>query len=272
MIKSLHFLEGRIFMKNAAKFVAFAAAAVTGAALVGVGFASWVIGGQTVASAGGNIQVDTVVDGINLEVSVAEDSAVVYGGPQQPKAAEYSWLENDSTAEQLKVNLTISYTGKVDNVTIDLAVLRDSVDITSSYNSCITQGIISDYSVKFMANGDFNSSYVDDSEQPLTAEYVSAGKYTITNLPESETTVTLYVQLRFGWGTLFGCTNPVDFFNDFAPDDMLKQNGGILEKTQEPGNKTAREWADELLTELGNSLTNYNNGVSTTFHLTLTAE
>ena len=260
-------------MKNAAKIVAVAATAITGAALVGVGFAAWVIGGKAVASAGGNIQVDTVVNGIDLSASVAENSAVVYGRPALVADSDSLWLSNDGQEEQLTVNLTITYRGKVDGLTIGLGVLCDGVDITEKYSSCITEGLIADYKVEFKEDDTFTTTLIEESSTPMTAVPEELGKYKIINLPETDVEKTVYVQLIFDWGTLFTGNNPVNFFTTFSSDtELIKTEYGILTEGSGWGAKTAKEWAEDTLSRLSSSLTNDNAGESTTFKLTLTAE
>lgn len=259
-------------MKNASKIVALGTAAVTGVALVGVGFAAWVIGGQTAASAGGNIYVDTVVNGINLSASVDEGSAIIYGRPEVDMGIENPWLNNDGATEKLNLNLTVTYTGEISSLNIKLDLKNDGSNVTALYNECIQCGIISDYDIEFMKDADFSNSYEPEGE-PLDIENVGVGEYNITNIPQVEEEGTLYIQLQFRWGTLFAYTNPLLFFKDFEPDDVLvKSEDGILIEGSGEGAKTAKEWAEEALTTLNNTLADSTGGSSTSFVITLNAE
>lgn len=259
-------------MKNASKIVALGTAAVTGVALVGVGFAAWVIGGQTAASAGGNIYVDTVVNGINLSASVDEGSAIIYGRPEVDMGIENPWLNNDGATEKLNLNLTVKYTGEISSLNIKLDLKNDGSNVTAVYNECIQSGIISDYDIEFKEDADFNISYIPE-EGSLEIQNVGVGEYNITNIPKVEEEGTLYIQLQFGWGTLFAGNNPLIFFNTFKPDDVLvKSEDGILIEGSGEGAKTAKEWAEELLTTLNTMLADSTGGSSTSFVITLNAE
>lgn len=259
-------------MKNSSKIVAMAAAAVSGFALVGIGFAAWVIGGQTSASTGGNIYVDTVVNGITLSATVEEGSSVVYGRPEDSIAVQSPWLENDGAAEQLALNMTLTYSGDVSAIDVSLGVECEGVDITAKYNECISDGIITDYQLSFMSDESFSYPYEPSGEIALGADKLGTGEYKIVNLSATDQATDIYVRLTFGWGELFAGVNPLIFFNSFSPDDMLvKSSGGVLVRGDGAGAKTARQWANDVLSRLSNTLTSYGSS-SATFVLTLTAE
>lgn len=86
-------------------------------ALIGVGFASWIISANTSTNAKGNIIVDTVTDK-SYVISAASwkdgNSKISFGAPKEMNVTG-AWLTNDSTdkTENLTVTyqLTVTYAG-----------------------------------------------------------------------------------------------------------------------------------------------------------------
>lgn len=79
-------------------------------ALIGVGFASWIISADTSAEpAEGNIIVDTVTDKTYVVSGewLENKSSIIFGAPATMNNTEKTWLTNNSTDK--KENLTVTY-------------------------------------------------------------------------------------------------------------------------------------------------------------------
>lgn len=120
-------------------------------ALIGVGFASWIISANTSTNAKGNIIVDTVTDK-SYVISAASwkdgNSKISFGAPKEMNVTG-AWLTNDSTdkTENLTVTyqLTVTYadttpaTGLVDSNKI---VATFGAPNDPKYNKAISDGLI----------------------------------------------------------------------------------------------------------------------------------
>lgn len=101
-------------------------------ALIGVGFAAWIITSDTEQEIEGNISVDTVTDNrLSVETSWKDDkNAIVFGW----KTGEYtySWLKNtDPTyAENLTVTLVVNVKDSggspIDAQTVNATIMGDA--------------------------------------------------------------------------------------------------------------------------------------------------
>lgn len=82
-------------------------------ALIGVGFASWIISADAIKEAEGNIIVDTVADKTYVVSGewLENKSSIIFGAPATMNNTESTWLTNNSTDK--KENLTVTYQLKV---------------------------------------------------------------------------------------------------------------------------------------------------------------
>lgn len=82
-------------------------------ALIGVGFASWIISADAIKKAEGNIIVDTVADKTYVVSGswLDDKSSITFGAPATMNNTESTWLTNNSTDK--KENLTVTYQLKV---------------------------------------------------------------------------------------------------------------------------------------------------------------
>lgn len=78
-------------------------------ALIGVGFASWIISAEAKKEAAGNIIVDTVADKTYVVSGewLENKSSIIFGAPATMNNKESTWLTNNSTDK--KENLTVTY-------------------------------------------------------------------------------------------------------------------------------------------------------------------
>ena len=169
-------------------------------ALIGVGFASWIISADTSHNDEGSFIVDTVTDNrlvadgrwitINgEEVTSDDDSAKVSFGAPKSMAKENAWLTNngDGTTEKLTVvyELTVKTKGNSTGVTgLTSAEIISTISCDATYEGYI----------------ELPTAVVSE---------VGAGVYRLT--------------LTFTWGSKFGKVNPYEYYNGKAYTDELAQ-------------------------------------------------
>lgn len=120
-------------------------------ALIGVGFASWIISADAIKEAEGNIIVDTVTDKsyVISEASWKDgNSKISFGAPKEMKEPN-AWLTNNSAGEA--ENLTVTYQLKVtysDSTPVEGLVNSNKITATfgapddSNYKKAISDGLI----------------------------------------------------------------------------------------------------------------------------------
>lgn len=165
-------------------------------ALIGVGFASWIISANTSTKAEGSFIVDTVADKTYVVSGewLENKSSIIFGAPATMNA-ENPWLTNNSEGktENLKVTyqLTVTYgdgtkaTGIANKITA-LVTAPENANYTAAVNGKL---IIA----------------------PTNATVVEApegnGKYNIT--------------VTYQWGEHFGNVNPYTYYNTKTATDKL---------------------------------------------------
>lgn len=165
-------------------------------ALIGVGFASWIISANTSTKAEGSFIVDTVADKTYVVSGewLENKSSIIFGAPATMNA-ENPWLTNNSEGktENLKVTyqLTVTYgdgtkaTGIANKITA-LVTAPENANYTAAVNGKL---IIA----------------------PTNATVVEApegnGKYNIT--------------VTYQWGEHFGNVNPYTYYNAKTATDKL---------------------------------------------------
>lgn len=165
-------------------------------ALIGVGFASWIISANAVDKAEGNIIVDTVADKTYVVSGSWLDgkSSITFGAPATMNAKD-PWLTNDSKGKT--ENLTVTYQLKV------------------TYGDTTPATGIKDKITALVA-------------APESAKYTAAvnGKLIIapTNATVEETgegTGVYNITVTYQWGEHFGKVNPYTYYNEKTATDTL---------------------------------------------------
>lgn len=171
-------------------------------ALIGVGFASWIISANTSTKAEGSFIVDTVTDNslvvengrwitINgTEVTSDENSAKVSFGAPATMGKTDAWLTNDKNGTTEK--LTVVY---------ELTVKTKGGEFVSNLSRAEITGTVS------CDNATYDPKYVALSTLKVTNK--GNGIY--------------YLQLDFNWGTDFGGNNPYDYYNAKPYTDALAE-------------------------------------------------
>lgn len=168
-------------------------------ALIGVGFASWIISADTSAEpAKGNIIVDTVEDKTYVVSGewLENKSSIIFGAPDTMDASN-PWLTNDS--EGKTENLTVTY-----QLTVKYGDNTPATGLVDSNKIVATFGVPNDPNYTAAVNGGLIIA-------PTNATVVEApegnGKYNIT--------------VTYQWGEHFGKVNPYTYYNLKNATDKL---------------------------------------------------
>lgn len=151
-------------------------------ALIGVGFAAWIITSNTEQEIEGNISVDTVTDNrLTVETSwLNNKDSITFGWKNGDYA--YSWLKNtDATyAENLTVTLVVNVKDSGGSP-IDAQTVTATITGDDAYATAVS------------------SNLVNALPATLTAQKQETGVYHIT--------------ITLSWGSEFGNQNPMEYYN-----------------------------------------------------------
>lgn len=163
-------------------------------ALIGVGFASWVISTNTTKEVEGNISVDTVTDNrLTVETSWKDDkNSVVFG-----------WKNGTYTNNWLK-NTDANY---AENLTVTLVVtVKDAKG--NPKDAATTNGVTA------TIKGDEKYTTAE------TANLVGSLPEAVVTKVEGETGV-YNVTFTFTWGSAFETKNPLEYYNSQSYTEEL---------------------------------------------------
>lgn len=153
-------------------------------ALIGVGFASWIISAGKSATATGNIVVDDVSDKrISLTYEwVDGKSSIIYGWDENYVTKEKDWLKNNTVDKKADLDLTLKVTVKDGNNNLyDPESISATITADEAYTTALGKGVVG-------------------ALPTLTAVEKSTGVYNIV--------------IVFTWGEHFGGNNPLAFYNE----------------------------------------------------------
>ena len=162
-------------------------------ALIGVGFASWIISANTTKKVEGNISVDTVTDNrLTIETAWKDDKdSVVFGW----KNGNYtnSWLKNTDAnyAENLAVTLVVT--------------LKDA---KGNAKDAATDGV----TATIVGDDLYNTA----KEANLVGELPTAKVEPVVGQ-----TGVYHVTFTFTWGSAFNGKNPLEYYNSQSYTDEL---------------------------------------------------
>ena len=208
-------------------------------ALIGVGFAAWIISADTSTNAEGNIIVDTVTDK-SYVISAASwkdgNSKISFGAPKKAEMNEEgAWLTNDSTGEA--ENLTVTY-----RLTVTYADTTPATGLVKSNKIAATFGAPNDTNY----NKAISDKLIIAPESTITTE-TSAGVYEIT--------------VTFKWGKHFA--NSADASEGVNPYTYYNGNG---RKATDKIGETSTTYMEDAKTSLK---TLEDIGAKVTFTLTI---
>lgn len=167
-------------------------------ALIGVGFATWIVTKPANKTATGNIKVDTVTEK-NYEITSTwkdNKSSLVFGYNAEGNF-ENPWLTNENgEAENLSVTL--------------IATVKKGTDLADV-----------EPTVKFA---------VDESKKTVWENAISEGYVTLNDPTIAKTGEGVYeITITVNWGTKFGKENPYKYFNSLpANADNTKKASDYL--------------------------------------------
>ena len=177
--------------KSKRKIITLASLFLCCLAIVGVGFAAWVITGEDTEETKGSITVDTVsderfvievLDSYIKDTKEAVDTTVVLGGPETTPAD--AWITYNGEKEDLDAVIIV----KVKNYDKQNCEVTAAITDKTKYENLVTAGYLADATPVVTLIG---------TESDV--EGVNYGIYSIT--------------ITFDWGTDFGGENPVTYFN-----------------------------------------------------------
>lgn len=181
-------------------------------ALIGVGFASWIITSQSNASGEGNFVVDTVNDKrLNVvtqwvdpttDENLEENPSIVYG----KKDGGPRWLTSDGADENLTAKLKVTVTKK------DGSEFADENDLN------------------VVASISADDAYSTAQESNYVAALPNLDEVTPKmTLSEDKKSITIEYTITFEWGTEFGGKNPMDYYKE-QEDDINASEKTTAEK------------------------------------------
>lgn len=204
-------------------------AGVAAASMIGTGFAAWVITGNAKAESTGQFNVDVVEEkGITVTPTFATgaDQINFFG----PSDATTGWLTiTGETREDLEADLGIAFT--------------------------YSNAQASDFNIKITFTG--NEAYdTAVSNNYIVAPVLTVGSTTLTSgnavgLETLDSTGSISLNIKFGWGSAFDGDNPYDFYNDnFEYGDKVTKNANGTPEIDEESNTTIQAVAKADLTAL----------------------
>lgn len=166
-------------------------------ALIGVGFASWIISADAADKAEGSFIVDTVTDkSYTVEgVWLGNQSKITFGAPTTMNNTEKTWLTNDSTDK--KENLTVTY-----QLTVTYGDTTPATGIANKITAVVTAPENENYTAA--VNGKL---IIAPTNATVEETGEGTGVYNIT--------------VTYQWGEHFGKVNPYKYYNLKNATDKL---------------------------------------------------
>lgn len=241
-------------MRSRSRLIATVASLLACVAMVGTGFASWVILAEDKEEATGNVKAEAVSENsLTFTVAPTTDANIFFAGPATQETPG-AWLSSQGEAshENLSVEFTLSVTGKVGTIDIMLEETGLTTAIEANYITGATFAVSSATNNVGETNDDVKAQVTLDG---TTIKCANGNGIDFTN---GEIKVTM----TYGWGTMFDSKNPYNFFNE-------KDRNGTVDGAYETAysGKTWAEAAKEVLTDLYTDL-NSDSGVSITVTFT----
>lgn len=202
---------------NKGKLIGVVAASLSAVSLMGVGFATWVIGIQKTDTKG---DISITADDVqykSLEVSVTFANTIKLAETNETSTAGNAFTFEGTEKGNFTTSATFTFTlGKdfssnnFDFTTIDLSIL----DAAGSY----TDHKVPTDNVKIERTPGKTYTYFD-----LKSSSIAIKKDEIEGLDKVATgktkTATYTTSVEFKWGTLFGGDSPMKYYNDNVPSE-----------------------------------------------------
>lgn len=199
-------------------------------ALVSVGFAAWLITGNTTTGATGQFNTYGVTNKYyTVTATPDEGAAIIFGNPNGVTNDSNNWFQfsdasNSDKTESLTAEFTITVKTEDTNYGIEQCCednfTNNNITFTFSetvgkLDSVISSEYIKAPSFAYSTNG---TDYTFVSSDSVTGDNWKGGKsFTISkdmlNVDTSANTATVKVKITFGWGEAFKKENPYTYFN-----------------------------------------------------------
>ena len=244
-------------------------------AMVGTGFASWVILDTQKKEATGNVTAEAVSkEGITLEVSPTSDANIIFGSPADMNIKN-AWLIEDAAKGQgnLAVDFTVTVKGNIGSFTLDFSYTGDA------FETAATNNLIVGYPTYTVGTVESGGSIANAGEIEIEQ---TNGKATLKfgeGSPKSaafdfKQETTFHIIATFNWGSAFGGPegNPYTFFNGKTQTETASDwgiaGGTVGTPTEGTGEGNAVTWADVAKDVLDWMNTSFS---SVTYKVTFTA-
>lgn len=189
--------------------------------IIGVGFAAWVITNPEVkAESNGSISVETVTDKSYSLTATISGEAISFGAPAKMDTAN-AWLKADKDAKtenlEATLTLTLNYNNLADvgEITFKMETLKGSDVDNDTFTGLVTGNYIVNPTISYKENAETYTAITAADKTVFTGLTVpkEAFKETTTPTESAMRVATATIKITFGWGSVFGNTNPYTYFN-----------------------------------------------------------
>lgn len=241
--------------KSTKKTSIIIASVMAGAALVGTGFAGWVISGSASDTAKGTIGVYEVTDEkitlSNVYWASSQSKTtdqekktgkLIFGKPSSATSTTYSWLSATDDMDTQYLTDTLYFTTTNPNIgsTVDSTAPRITVvfTITDNSSNSMKTAIESNYvdNPNSYVLGSAGNTWTNITGQTDNNTDAKNNHFTVAHT-ENSAEYTYSLSVGFGWGTHFGGDNPITFYNSHSDSEKLSGS----ETTYASDAKTALE-------------------------------
>lgn len=240
-------------MRSRTRLIAVIASLLVCIAMIGTGFASWVILAAKSAESEGNVKAEAVSNEGNLTFELVNngDQNIYFGGPAE-QTNDKAWLISDGASgnESLTATFELNIVGSLKEISI-------SVEVPANYKTAVDAGYLAAPTMKISATSVTFNSGTDITLSADTAGTTYTATAKITSSDEGKeaghkftgTTDHVTVTFTFGWGTNFDSKNPYEYFND----DKTVNGTDITAWNNKTGMTSPTTWGDvanQALTQL----------------------
>lgn len=188
--------------------------------IIGVGFAAWVITNPNVStSQDGTISVETVTDKSYTLTAEIAGEAISFGAPAEMNTAN-AWLKTEGgNSENLEATLTLTLNynnfDDVGVITFKMETLKGS-DPDSTFAHLVDGNYIVNPTISYKAtDAETYTAITAEGNTVFNGLTIPKEAFKKTTAPSGSAmgVATATIKITFGWGSVFGNTNPYTYFN-----------------------------------------------------------
>lgn len=204
-------------MRSKTRLIAAVASLLVCLAMVGTGFASWVILQSEEGTASGNVTAEAVsTDTIKFEVTAVDGKNNIYfGAPNSAiggnQAGKWLVATNDDGSVEPSYTATFKMVinGNIESISVEHT-------FGTAFQTCIDKNLIAEPVISL-------NTTESGRTETISAVEVSGGKLKFTGTEyvgsdgfslNATVDITLYIDIKFAWGSQFGGKDPYEYFND----------------------------------------------------------